>query len=354
MVSNREVIAESYRRGWFFGDVFERYGIQQSDLDTLTVSDLAVRDAFIAGSRMQSPEYTSAVRGIHDREPNFDGEPGPAFHRMLNVERCGLPDFDIPKDAKFAFDDPDVQAAWECLQNLAGLPALGTGSWKSCHGVGNYHSAIVDLDLSGMPSNMAKDMNGKTVLHACLSAVQKAKALFGLLWKFRYQGKDYLTGETLDGSSNTGLSFVRSSNGWIGLAIVGRGETCSSQPIWLRLLSTYLATTSNLDRYLSQWWALTAHELGHNESSGHLSGDPIMHPSINPNVTETVIDPNSSYGRFLAQQFGGEAVPYDNPAPDPTPPTPPGGDPYDGAVINIEKDQKLYGPYRLVWEPRTG
>ena len=78
-----------------------------------------------------------------------------------------------------------------------------------------------------------------------------------------------------------------------------------------------------------------------------------MAPSINPNATDNVIDPNSSYGKFLAQQFGGEADPNwfkDIPDPDPKPDPP--DDPFTGVNMWFEKDGKWWGPSPIKFTPR--
>jgi len=349
-------IEQAYLRGWFFGATGHKYGIQQKDLRNLTPADEPVIDAFKQGSRIQSPEYTAAVENIYERAPYFDGILGPAMNQMLRVERCGLPDFSIPKDATFAFDDPAQQEAWECLQLHAEMPATGSGSWSGCHDVGDYHSAIVELDLRNLPSRMRETLpNGKTVLWEVLNRVQKSKAAYGLLYRFRLDAKDYLTGESLEGRTQTALSLVGSSNGWIGLAIVPGTLGCQAQPIWLRLLSTYNPFRDLIWRYIDQWWKLISHELGHNESSGHIAGDLIMNPSIQTVESDFTFPRDSAYGRYLTQKFGGSSDPdwfKDTPDP-PEPPKPPTGDPFAGTKVHFETENgTFWGPYELVHRPR--
>ena len=71
------------------------------------------------------------------------------------------------------------------------------------------------------------------------------------------------------------------------------------------------------------WWKLQCHEEGHNESSGHIVGDPIMNPSIVNTRTENRINRSSGYGKFLVREYGGEAVGHPDPGPDPEPPKDP-------------------------------
>jgi hypothetical protein len=61
---------------------------------------------------------------------------------------------------------------------------------------------------------------------------------------------------------------------------------------------------------------LLAHEWGHNMDSGHISGDPIMHPSIRTGWNESFR--GTQFGDRLSRWFGGEPVGDDEPPPDRT------------------------------------
>lgn len=64
----------------------------------------------------------------HSRHSRADGKLGPASLELMGMPRCGCPDY-----------GPDVAAA------------TGSGSWKGCHGIGNFHACTVYVDKSRMP-----------------------------------------------------------------------------------------------------------------------------------------------------------------------------------------------------------
>lgn len=200
---------------------------------------------------------------IHGRPAQFDGEIGPATELLFDVERCGHPDY-----------GPEIQAA------------VGTGSWKGCHGVGEFHAAKVFVNTNQIPSFLKPHWD--EVMKRCISSYMD----IGLKW--------ILTEN--ENEANTTISFVQRSTGYIGLAIVGQQETCSSQ-IWARFLATY--KPSNI---LNEWVTLLRHELGHNAGLQHSSGG-CMNPSIVSGLAPTWRgDPSES---ILVRYYGG--VPVEKP-----------------------------------------
>lgn len=200
---------------------------------------------------------------IHGRPAQFDGDIGPATEKAFDVERCGHPDY-----------GPEVQAA------------VGSGSWKRCHGVGEFHAAKVFVNTDQIPSFLKPYWD--EVMKRCISAYMD----IGLKW--------ILTEN--ENEANTTISFVQRSTGYIGLAIVGQQETCSSQ-IWARFLATY--KPSNV---LNEWVTLVRHELGHNAGLQHSSGG-CMNPSIVSGLAPTWRgDPSES---ILVRYYGG--VPVEKP-----------------------------------------
>ena len=309
------------RTAWFLGafwspDNPDGANLKQEDLHLLRPEDPVVVKAMISMSKMDSSRYTKLVLDKHGRAPNFDGEIGPAIVAMVSgddgVSRCPVPDFAPPPGVVFAFDDPDLQKVVERMQLDAVLPSFGSGNWKGCHGVGQFHSASIGVDTSGLPSFLSP------VFLSVLKNVQQAYAGVGLLFLFIKDGKDMLTGTAFSGQINSDMSLVNSSSGWIGLAIVGEGETCGSK-IWCKFLNTYKGG-SDPASIITQWTTLLKHELGHNCGRSHTNGG-VMNPSIVNNLpTEWVAnDPSTSW---LKGQFGGVPVPIPGGGPTP-PPIPP-------------------------------
>jgi len=207
---------------------------------------------------------------IHGRPAQFDGDIGPATEKAFDIERCGHPDY-----------GPEVHAA------------VGSGgSWARCHNVGEFHCAKIRVNKNGLPSFL------EPVFDEAMSRVFSAYNAIGL--KFIL---------TENNDANIEMSFVSRSNSWIGLAIVGQRESCSSN-IWCKFLATY--KPSNV---LNEWTTLLMHELGHNAGLQHTRGG-IMNPSIVNGLAPTWAgDPSES---ILKQYYGGEPIPSEQP------PIPPG------------------------------
>lgn len=291
--------------------------IRQEDLAILEPHDDVVVKAMISMSRMDASRYTKHVLDQHGRAPNFDGEIGPAIRAMVSEinGRCPVPDFAPPPGVSFAFDDPDLQLICERMQRDAAMPAFGSGNWKGCHNVGEFHCAAIRVDVTGLPSFL------NPVFLTVLQNVQRSYAGIGLLFRFiNVSGRDLITGAVFDGPINSDMSFVSSSSGWIGLAIVGQGETCGSK-IWCKFLSTYKGG-SDTAAIITQWTTLIKHELGHNCGRGHTSGG-VMNPSI-VNGLPVEWGHNDPSTSWLKGQFGGVPVPIiGGPTPPPPPPSPP-------------------------------
>ncbi len=198
----------------------------------------------------------------HSRPLRDYGQIGPATRELMALPRCGCPDY-----------GKDVQ------------PATGSGSWKSCHGIGDFHAATVYVDESGMPSFL------KPLWDEIWGRAAAAFADIGLR----------VTRTTDKAKANIFLSFVRRSNGWIGLAIVGQGQSCGSQ-IWCRFLSTY--KPKNIVR---EWTTLIMHELGHNAGLIHSRGRGVMNPSIIHGLAASWKgDPSLP---VLQRKYGGKPIP---------------------------------------------
>lgn len=221
-----------------------------------------------------------------------DGQVGPAMQELFAAPRCEYPDH-----------GPILPAA-----------AIGSGSWKSCHGIGDFHSASVKIDRTNLPSFLAP------LFDEVLRRVTMAYDAVGL--RFWFDGRSPV---------QTELSFVKSSDGWIGLAIVpGNALSCNANPIWLRLLATYKGGNSS-EAIITQWTSLVKHELGHNCGLGHSSGG-VMNPSIiNGLPTSWAGDPSEP---LLKSRFGGVPV---SGVPTPPTPVPPSGGYWPGILIIDER-----------------
>lgn len=186
-----------------------------------------------------------------------------SIDELFSIPRCGLPD---------------------------GPLSEGSGSWRSgCHpDWPNNHSVVYRVDKSGMPSYLTATFEDSWELMA------QAYANVGLV----------VIRDDRSSSYNSLVTFQRGS-GWIGLAIVGRNQTCSTK-MWAKFDNRYGSSFSR-ERLISQWAFLLAHELGHNCGMSHTRGG-IMNPSlINGTFTEDQWKNDIAYPT-LKRYYGGEPV----------------------------------------------
>lgn len=319
---NENVQQYAIRRAWELGHFWnpntpDGWNVKQADLPRLSITDQVVIDAFRSLALSDVTNYARHVFAMHDRPPEFDGHFGPALEAMVldPAGRCPVPDHAPPPGVVFAFDDPNLQEVVTQMQARAVAPALGVGNWKSCHRIGNAHCASVQVNPANLPAFL------QPVFKKVLTRVQAAYAGVGLLFRFLDMNKvDLLTGEQWDSNINIDMSFVKSSDGWIGLAIVGTAEQCAGR-IWCRFLATYRGG-SNEDAIVTQWTTLLKHELGHNTGRSHTNGG-VMNPSIVNGLPAEWTDSDPSTA-WLRKQFGGVPVAIPGgPVPGPVPPSAP-------------------------------
>lgn len=327
-----EALEDNYRRGHFWNPAYpDLQNITQADLATLRPDDDAAIQSFQSRCEMQASDYFYTGLRAYGRLPVNDGRLGKALLGVLAADRCDVPDYAPPPGVTFSFEDPWLQQVCERMQRDYDK-AIGNGNWAGCHNAGKFHKAIVDVDLSGLPSHLQDG-----TLDEALANVQKGNAQFGLCYIFRdvKTGKDLLTGKPVEGRANIQFMFVRNSDGWIGLAIVGRGEQCGDSPIWCRYLATFRGGNSR-EEIVNQWTTLIYHELAHNEGFSHRAGW-YMNPSIKWDLPVIWSSQDPNYAVKM-ERYGGDPFPLDNPEPGPQPgPEPPSG--LAARVAALEKTQ---------------
>lgn len=318
--ANESVEQFAIRTAWELGHFWnpdnpEGMNVRQEDLAKLSASDPVVIKALQSLSKINVTSYAESGLDVYGRLPEFDGILGPALKKMLESlsGRCPVPDYAPPEGVSFSFDDPWLQQVVEVMQSNRGLPdrMVANGNWPRCHNIGDAHCASVRVDESLMPAHVRR------LFPQIITKVQKAYADIGLLFRFiAPDGRDYLNGEEWNSSINIKMSFVRSSSGWIGLAIVGQGQMCDDQ-IWCQYLASYQGGTTDAD-IITQWVTLIMHELGHNCGLSHSSGG-VMNPSLITGLPGLwlISDPSTP---LLKRKFSG--VPVAIPG-GPKPPVPP-------------------------------
>ena len=194
------------------------------------------------------------------------------IRNQMNQPRCGMADF-----------GPDVETL------------NGSGSWRvGCHSDWpKNHCVKLKFDFSGRPSWWGP------VWDQSWSLVRQAYADIGIVLVEAKSGDQV----------NIDVSWQRGS-GWIGLAIVGRNQTCSTR-IWAKFDNRY--RPGDLVNMLAR---LMAHEFGHNMGLGHSRGG-----IMNPSITSGIFSPTSWRGDpsfpTLARWFGGKPVNIGQPPTDP-------------------------------------
>lgn len=284
--------------------------IQKLDLKSAaTVDALAKYQGFDRNVDLESVRH-------HGEHVNPDGVFGPATEAAMKLPRCGYPDFNPPGEMMVVGE------------------ATGRGNWRGCHGIGDFHSAVCEMNLSGISQEW------QDVWEDVMRLTQKINAQLGLLWRFvDTNGKDLLNGEDLrDLHVDTKCTFVRSAPGWIGLAIVGKNIQCNSQPIWLRLLTTYGRQYERLQR-VWQLTSLLAHELTHNEGWSHDGRSLIQAPSIGTHTREPSWI-GDSMENDKRQAYGGVPVPVPGgPGGGPDPDPEPEPSELEQRVLDLERQQ---------------
>lgn len=178
----------------------------------------------------------------------------------------------------------------------------GSGSWRAgCHSDWpKNHCVKIKFDYGRRPSWW------EPVWDRCWLLVRQAYADMGIVLQEAKSGEQV----NIDVNWEPG-------RGWIGLAIVGRNQTCNTR-IWAKFDTRY--KPGDLVNQLAR---LLAHEFGHNMGLSHSRGG-IMNPSITSGTfkpTEWRGDPSEPY---LRRWFGGQPVNIGQPPKPPTePPTPP-------------------------------
>lgn len=306
-----KAVQRAYETGHFWSDMNpDGPNVKPEDIAILDPKKDEVARLAIESMTRGNVLYLDEVYKAHKREPHYDGIPGPAINKFVDLPRCHVPDFAPPPGVRFSFSDPATQEVAQQMQNDYFLEAVGVGNWKRCHGVGDFHKAIVEVDLRNMPLHLSKDGIFKEVL----MHVQKAYADVGLLFVFVADGVDLLTGGNVAGTPNIDFSFVTSSDGWIGLAIVGQGQNCGSR-IWCRYLASYKGGSTR-ESIIDQWVSLILHELAHNCGRGHTAGGH-SNPSILTGLPRFWY-PSDPTTPWMKAQFGGIPVNGQPPQPPPT------------------------------------
>lgn len=285
----REAIGRLLHLGYQYHPAFPEAG-NLADASPQSVRKLTFKDdevrAMVAGHQtFLSRDFNRYAGEAHGRAGYPDGVIGPATHAHIMQERCEVPDFFPPGET-------------------AEILKTGTGNWKGCWGTTDFHHCRDKVDPRLMPEHV------KRVWPAIVRAAQEAYAAVGLFWDPSEEWTQF----------NTALYFVSKSSGWIGLASVMNGRTCTESGF--NSYANYYGRGQS-DAWNTQHWAvLVLHEKGHNCGFQHTNGD-IMNPSLRPGTKPTWI--GDQLESSLRGKFGGVPYPLGGTTPPPVTPPPGGG-----------------------------
>lgn len=268
MISEQQII----ERLDHFGHLRHPFGRDQAepvaDVNKLGADSPLVRNAVQSYQAMHAVTLEQIIARnnpqLSSPAAHITGELDTDTVDLLQTARCWTPDY-----------DPNVAMA------------VGAGNWPRCHGVGDFHCVLTKI-ITPIPDHIAP------MFEDIWADVVESYRRVGLLVK-----RDQKVADT---AANIQISFVTPprGDGWIGLAIVGQGQKCSSR-IWAQFDKNY--RPANLRR---EWTTLIKHELGHNCGMGHSNGG-VMNPYIIAGLP-IPWDNDPSY-KLLASRFGGKPVP---------------------------------------------
>jgi hypothetical protein len=290
-----EILVEAYQRGRAWNPDPEFANLLNLDPTAVEKMDGSEGDAklLVRSLQLSDANYNPLVLAFHQREPDFDGEIGPATATLVEIPRCPIPDFAPPPNAAFHYDDPELQAAVESMQ----ANATGSGSWPSpgCDPMHTgSHSIRVGINTSNAPGGVM------AYIDKALAEVSKCYADMGLIVRYLLNKTDPV---------EIRKSFASLRGGIIGINYFPTPGTCS-QTITGQLSSSYAPSN------WMTWARLETHETGHGTGLNHTNGG-IMNPSIL--VLPTLTWRGDPSERTLTRFFGG--VPVGVPT-DPTDPVP--------------------------------
>jgi hypothetical protein len=238
-------------------------------LEVLTLEASAVEIAVASYQAMYSREL-ARISAHHTPGASasalINGHVDDVTRELMSKPRCECPDFALGEE-----------------------PLLGTGNWKGCYGIGDFHCCVVKF-MNAPPAFLAPH--------------------FDLVWARTVQayaeiGLKLVTADEVNATfANIEVSFVTPDGSWIGLAIVGQGETCGTK-IWAKFDKNYLSQADS-SRIISEWTTLLKHEIGHNCGLGHSNGG-VMNSYIVAGLPVSWLgDPSMP---ILKRLYGGVPVP---------------------------------------------
>ena len=219
------------------------WNVKREDLPKLALNGPEVREMIQSYQDFHAEILEPFSFAAHGRAAIHDGHLGPATQALFTLERCACPDYPVEGLCEYAVAEATGSGSW---------PANCLPDWKDTHAI------TVNVNKAGMGSFLQPVWEDKV-----WPGVVRAYSEIGLM----------LVRKDGDARANLQTSFVRSSPGWIGLAIVPNNQSCSLS-IWNRFKASYQPRN-----VVNEWTTLVMHEYGHNMGMGHSRGG-VMNPYI--------------------------------------------------------------------------
>ncbi len=150
-----EIIERLYSLGHFHNPAHPTE-VTQADIPNLMLHDEAVRIAIASYQEYFQIEFDEQSLVEHGRLGIADGDLGPATSTLLNLPRCGFPDFPYPEGIMAS----QMQSNWptgcrgklKFSRNFQSLPGLSREDTdKIFHGMSNnWTYALKDVDLTSV------------------------------------------------------------------------------------------------------------------------------------------------------------------------------------------------------------
>lgn len=285
--------------------------VDESSLAKLNPTDKVWQDA-VRSIQSLDANLDALSERQHGRVAVADGNIGPATVSLMQLPRCGRPDYGgMPGDS----EDPER--------------ATGSGAWPvpGCDPKAptNIHSVRVRMDTSKAPSKI------KSYLKEVTENVERMSAEIGI------SCRHIMDDPSADAEHDVKWEFIR--GGVIGYAYFPTPGTCR-QTVVARLDTDYQPD-------VQMFSLLATHEYqGHSLRLEHTRGG-VMNPSIMRVPLTWKGDPSF---RTLQRYYGGE--PIDRPDSDPpTDPDEPSSPVAIRGVSSVEVDGKVVGEFIFVPKP---
>lgn len=298
-MSEQELIQWLWRYGFFWNPEFpDCHNVLQIDLPKLTLKDVAVKYALVSAQN-NDLNFEAYAWKHHNRGAITDGIAGPAtYDYVSSIDRCAMPDFAPPLDAKFDLGDEGLNKSVQSMQDFGngsgGWPANGCDPDALVKGV---HSIRVRINPAGATSVQ------KAYLAQCCAAVSESYRDMGILVRYIFD-------------ANSAAEIIKLFANLLG-SVIGWNEFVS--PNSCRQIEGRLDIGFSPSNW-KQFAGLEGHETGHGVGLYHTRGGRMNSSMLQDDNPATWRGDTSEAA--LKKLYGGIPViigPTPDPQPDPIP-----------------------------------